>query len=74
MKTLDLKGLKCPEPVMMVRKHFRKMNNGDRVKILATDPSTQRDLPSFCRHMDHTLVDSSEQNGLFTFEIQKGKS
>ncbi|MFA0697943.1 sulfurtransferase TusA, partial [Vibrio sp. 10N.222.49.C9] len=54
MELLNVKTLLCPEPVMMVRKAVRKMKEGEQLKILATDPSTQRDLPAFCMHMDHT--------------------
>ncbi|MEZ8989198.1 sulfurtransferase TusA [Vibrio breoganii] len=72
MELLNVKTLLCPEPVMMVRKAVRKMKEGEQLKILATDPSTQRDLPAFCMHMDHTLVEQSANDGVFTFVIQKG--
>ena len=40
--------------------------------ILADDPATTRDIPSFCRHMDHTLV-ACETNELpYRYLIRKG--
>ena len=51
---LDAIGLRCPEPVMMVRAAIRKMNDGETLLITADDPSTTRDIPSFCTFMDHT--------------------
>ncbi len=57
-KTLEAEGLRCPEPVMMVRKTIRNMQDGEVLLINADDPSTTRDIPSFCRFMDHQLIDS----------------
>ena len=37
-KTLDTVGLRCPEPVMLVRKNIRHMNEGEVLLILADDP------------------------------------
>ena len=55
-KTLDTVGLRCPEPVMLVRKNIRHMNEGEVLLILADDPATTRDIPSFCQFMEHTLL------------------
>ncbi|SFU36383.1 sulfurtransferase TusA [Xenorhabdus koppenhoeferi] len=55
-KTLDTSGLRCPEPVMMVRKTVRYMTAGQTLLIIADDPATTRDIPGFCRFMDHVLV------------------
>ena len=55
-QTLDALGLRCPEPVMMVRKTVRHMDNGETLLIIADDPATTRDIPGFCRFMEHTLV------------------
>lgn len=73
MKTLDTIGLRCPEPVMMVRKTLRKMEIGDIVEVTADDPSTARDIPSFCRFMDHTLISQQTSTMPFTYQIKKGK-
>lgn len=36
--TLDALGLRCPEPVMMVRKTVRNMQPGETLLIIADDP------------------------------------
>ncbi len=43
--TLDALGLRCPEPVMMVRKTVRNMQPGETLLIIADDPTTTRDIP-----------------------------
>jgi tRNA 2-thiouridine synthesizing protein A len=49
--TLDAQGLRCPEPVMMVRKTVRNMQPGETLLIIADDPATTRDIPGFCTFM-----------------------
>ena len=39
--TLDAQGLRCPEPVMMVRKTVRNMQSGETLLIIADDPLAQ---------------------------------
>ncbi|WP_299020896.1 sulfurtransferase TusA [uncultured Photobacterium sp.] len=70
--TLEAEGLRCPEPVMMVRKTVRKMAEGDTLLVTADDPSTTRDIPSFCRFMDHTLLAAETDNLPYRYLIQKG--
>lgn len=69
---LDAIGLRCPEPVMMVRKQVRGMQAGETLLITADDPSTARDIPSFCQFMDHALLSSQIEQLPYQFLIQKG--
>ncbi|ABO21888.1 sulfurtransferase TusA [Shewanella loihica] len=69
---LDALGLRCPEPVMMVRKSVRKMNEGETLLIIADDPATTRDIPSFCEFMDHTLIASQTESTPYQYLIKKG--
>ena len=69
---LDALGLRCPEPVMMIRLQIRNMQNGETLAICADDHSTTRDVPSFCRFMGHTLVASQTDTMPYQFVIQKG--
>ncbi len=41
---------------MMVRKTVRTMPVGETLLIIADDPATTRDIPGFCRFMEHELV------------------
>ncbi|GIU46404.1 sulfurtransferase TusA [Shewanella sairae] len=69
---LDALGLRCPEPVMMVRKSVRHMNDGETLLIIADDPATTRDIPSFCEFMDHTLIASQTESTPYQYLIKKG--
>lgn len=57
---LDARGLKCPEPLMLVRNKIRAMQAGEHLRVRATDPTTTRDLQNFCRFMSHKMVSFEE--------------
>jgi len=71
---LDAIGLRCPEPVMMVRKSIRKIAEQETLLIKADDSSTTRDIPSFCRFMDHELVAQQTDKKPYLYLIKKGKA
>ena len=71
-QTLDALGLRCPEPVMMVRKTVRHMDNGETLLIIADDPATTRDIPGFCRFMEHTLVAQETEKTPYRYLLRKG--
>ncbi|QLB13765.1 tRNA 2-thiouridine synthesizing protein A [Bisgaardia hudsonensis] len=71
-QTLDTLGLRCPEPVMLVRKTIRYMETGQILLIIADDPATTRDIPSFCQFMEHTLLATQTEKSPFQYWIKKG--
>ncbi|EKT59920.1 sulfurtransferase TusA [Providencia sneebia] len=70
-KTLDTLGLRCPEPVMLVRKTVRGMNVGETLLIVADDPATTRDIPSFCRFMEHDLLAAETEQAPYRYLLRK---
>lgn len=70
-KVLDATGLFCPEPVMLLHKAVREMEAGAVLQVLATDPSTQRDIPKFCTFLEHSLLAADEQAGQYRYWIRK---
>mgnify|MGYP000606658740 CR=1 FL=1 len=70
---LDAQGLYCPEPVMMVRLKIREMQIGETVAVTADDHSTTRDIPSFCRFMEHELMDCQSGKSPYQYVIKKGR-
>ncbi len=69
-RLLDTQGLFCPEPVMMLHNAVRDANPGDVIKVIATDPSTERDIPKFCQFLGHELLASSSENQQWTYFIR----
>ncbi|MCH9691134.1 MAG: sulfurtransferase TusA [Gammaproteobacteria bacterium] len=69
--TLDARGLLCPEPVMLLHTAVRKIAADEVLKLLATDASTQRDIPKFCQFLGYELIEHRRHNGEHTFWIRK---
>jgi tRNA 2-thiouridine synthesizing protein A len=70
---MDATGLFCPEPVMMLHNKVREMADGDLLEIVATDPSTERDIPKFCQFLGHQLVANMSSADRYYYLIRKGE-
>ncbi|WP_410472826.1 sulfurtransferase TusA [Faucicola mancuniensis] len=57
---LDTQGLICPEPIMLLHKVIRQAKGGEVIHVIANDPATTRDIPNFCRHLGHTLLEQQD--------------
>lgn len=71
MESLDLRGLRCPLPVLRAKKVLKSLAPGDEVEVLATDPQAPRDFRAFCDTTGHTLVSSTESDGVFRFLLRR---
>ncbi|KRW59764.1 sulfurtransferase TusA [Pseudomonas sp. TTU2014-080ASC] len=69
--TLDASGLNCPEPVMMLHNKVRDLAAGGLLKVIATDPSTRRDIPKFCMFLGHELVEQVDEGDIYLYLIRK---
>ncbi|AWM79296.1 sulfurtransferase TusA [Gammaproteobacteria bacterium ESL0073] len=68
---LDATGLICPEPIMLLHNKIRDLPAGRLLKVIATDPSTQRDIPKFCNFLDHQLIDQQQTDETYYYWIRK---
>jgi tRNA 2-thiouridine synthesizing protein A len=68
---LDARGLDCPEPVMLLHNQVRDMKSGDTVTVMATDPSTERDIPKFCVFLGHELLSQDRAGDEYHYRIRK---
>lgn len=68
---LDVRGLRCPEPVMLLHARLRKMAPGEQIRVLADDPASARDIPKLCDNLGHRLVGHEEQAGQLVFVVRK---
>ena len=69
--TLDATGLFCPEPVMMLHNKVRDLAPGVLLEVIASDPSTQRDIPKFCLFLGHELVAQQTEADCYRYWIRK---
>lgn len=57
---------------MMLHNKVRDMAAGDLLEVVATDPSTERDIPKFCQFLGHQLVENQQREDRFYYLIRKG--
>jgi tRNA 2-thiouridine synthesizing protein A len=72
VQRLDLKGLKCPLPVLRANKALRGLQNGDVLEVAATDPASAKDFETYCQTAGHALLTRDESDGVYRFRIRKG--
>ncbi len=64
---LDTQGLKCPMPMLKTKKALAKMEKGQILKILATDPHAETDLKQFSEQTGHVFLSSEKSpDGVYT--------
>ena len=68
---LDATGLLCPEPVMLLHNHIRDIAVGETLHVVATDPSTERDIPKFCAFLGHELLRQARVEDEFHYLLRK---
>jgi tRNA 2-thiouridine synthesizing protein A len=68
---LNTCGLFCPEPVMLLHNKVRDIGSGELLQVIATDPSTQRDIPKFCNFLGHELVEQRADDNCYYYLIRK---
>jgi tRNA 2-thiouridine synthesizing protein A len=70
-KTFDLRGLKCPLPVLRMRKALAGMAQGDILIVACTDPLASIDIPNLLRATGDALEDARQDASVMTFRIRK---
>jgi tRNA 2-thiouridine synthesizing protein A len=71
LKKLDLRGLKCPLPVLKTRKALAAMAPGEKVEVSCTDPMSFVDLPHLLRETGDVLEAQSRAGGVAVFVIRR---
>jgi tRNA 2-thiouridine synthesizing protein A len=70
-KEINTVGLRCPEPLMIVRREMRQLSPGDTLSIKADDPSTDRDFELLCTHMGYKMLKKDLNGTVLSFIMQK---
>ncbi len=69
--SVDAQGLICPEPVMMLHNAVRDAKVGEVIQVIATDPSTQRDIAQFCEFLGHELLEQKQEANIYSHLLRK---
>ena len=71
MTIVDLRGLKCPLPVLRTRKLLSEMAPGAVIAVACTDPLAAIDIPNLLRETGDALESSERAGDVVTFRIRK---
>ncbi len=70
-KEVDARGLNCPLPILRAKKALADMQSGQILKVLATDPGSQRDFAAFSKQTGNELVEATSHDKVFTFLMRR---
>lgn len=71
---LDAKGLNCPLPILKTKVLLNKMQPGQIVHVLSTDPHSVIDFEAYCARTEHELLKIRESdNGLYEFFVRRAE-
>jgi tRNA 2-thiouridine synthesizing protein A len=68
---LDLRGLRCPLPVLLAKKALRTLPAGATLVLECTDPLSAIDIPHFASEAGHVLLGREQREALYIFRIRK---
>ena len=71
--TLDLRGLRCPLPVLRLRKALLGMPTGATIVALTDDPLATLDVPNFLRESGDELLSNEPDAGGRRFVVRRGR-
>lgn len=73
VRTLDLKGLLCPIPVVRMAQAIKTVAVGEVIEATASDPGVMADIPAWCRTTGHALVAIRREDKLIHFAVRRVK-
>jgi tRNA 2-thiouridine synthesizing protein A len=68
---LDLRGLKCPLPVLRTRKMLASLPSGQRLRVECSDPLAAIDIPHMLNQTGDVLEASDTAGPVLIFNICK---
>lgn len=72
LKIIDCCGLQCPGPIMKVNEAIGQMDDGQILRVSATDLGFARDIDAWCERTQNTLVKTEKQGKENWVYIRKG--
>lgn len=70
-KTMDLKGLACPMPVVKVSKGIKDVEVGQVLEAITTDPGARTDFPAWARTSGNEILETKDAGEETHFFIKR---
>ncbi len=69
--TVDARGQSCPGPLVSLAKALKDARSGDLLELLATDPGSRSDVPSWAEISGNELLESAETGDGYRYLVRK---
>ncbi|HEC21854.1 MAG TPA: sulfurtransferase TusA family protein [Chloroflexi bacterium] len=70
-EVLDCSGLSCPMPILKTKKAIDKLEVGQVLKMIATDPGSKPDMEAWTKKTGHELLEYQQEGEKHIFYIKK---
>ena len=70
-KSMDLKGMPCPMPVVKVSKGIKEIEVGQILEAVTTDPGSLSDFPAWARTSGNEIVKTDQDGDVIKFYIKR---
>lgn len=70
-REVDARGLNCPLPILRAKKALADLQSGQVLKVVATDPGSQRDFQAFSRQTGNELVATEAGDREWVFYLKR---
>jgi len=67
---VDSRGTFCPMPIVQVNKAAKNASSGEVIRLMATDPGSERDVPAWTQKTGHELIEATLNGDTFEFLIR----
>lgn len=71
-RTIDLRGVRCPNSTMRLKKVLKVLDPGQKLIVISNDDDARADFPGVIKKSNATFAFVENPDGDFTFEVTKG--
>ncbi|HID26899.1 MAG TPA: sulfurtransferase TusA family protein [Methanosarcinales archaeon] len=68
---LDVTGECCPYPLIKTKKQMDKLNSGEILHVLASDPVAPQNIDSWTKKSGNKLLTVEVKDGIYNIYVQK---
>lgn len=69
--SINLIGLRCPEPLIKIRTKIRYMKSGEKLLIISDDQTVEFDIINFCCFMKYDIIYKKKKKYYQSYIIKK---
>jgi tRNA 2-thiouridine synthesizing protein A len=70
-ETLDCSGLNCPIPIIKTAEAIKKIEVGQILQVISTDPGTLLDMEAWSLQTGHEIIYSRQRDASYIFYIRR---